>query len=272
MTFTSFEYAAFLLVVVGVNWALPVRLRPAWLLVASYVFYASWSVPATGILFAVSTVVFFAGRSIPSLEGTRRTVVTGAAVALSASTLLVFKTVEALGLTGGSSESFAVPVGLSFFSFQAISYLVDVHREDVVASRSPLDVYLFLAFFPHLLAGPIVRAKKLIPAFHGVTERPERNRTVEAAELLLTGVFKKVVVADPVLAVAATVLARPGQASSAELALALAHDIGHPPFGLGQVVTRGGDSFGDLHGRNVARPPPRPRHQLPASFGTNVPK
>ena len=221
MTFTSFEYAAFLLVVVGVNWALPIRFRPAWLLVASYVFYASWSVPATGILAAVSTVVYFAGRAIPDLDGRRRAMATGVTVALAASTLLIFKTVEALGLTGDSSGSFAVPVGLSFFSFQAISYVVDVHRRDVEASRSPLDVYLFLAFFPHLLAGPIVRAKKLIPAFHGVTRRPERNRTVEAAELLLTGVFKKVVVADPVLAVAGSILARPTKASSAELALAL---------------------------------------------------
>lgn len=221
MIFTSLEYAAFLAVVVGLNWALPTRFRPALLLVASYAFYLSWSVPATAILAVTSVVVFGAGRAIPRATGQRRALITGAAVAISASSLFILKTVAALGLADDSSGSFAVPVGLSFFSFQAISYLIDVYRDEVEASRSPLDVALYLAFFPHLLAGPIVRARKLIPAFHSVARWPDKVRTSEAAELVLVGTFKKVVVADPILALAGGVLAHPAKVSAPGLVLAL---------------------------------------------------
>ncbi|MFN8016553.1 MAG: MBOAT family O-acyltransferase [Acidimicrobiales bacterium] len=221
MIFTSLEYAAFLALVALVHWLLPPRFRPALLLVASYAFYLTWSVPATGILAATSLVVFLATPAIARAEGRQRAVLTGLTVAVSASSMLILKTVAALGLTE-SGGGIAVPVGLSFFSFQAISYVVDVHRKVVRPRRSILDVFLYLAFFPHLLAGPIVRAKKLIPAFHHTDRWPDRVRTAEAAELLLTGTFKKVVVADPILALAGTVLDHPSRASGVDLAVALA--------------------------------------------------
>lgn len=205
MIFTSFEYAGFFLVVLVLNWSLPRRLRPALLLVASYVFYASWSPSALVILATVTAVTYLAALGIPRLTGTLRAVATGATVTVAASSLIVFKVVEAFGLTeaardtAGFADDFAVPVGLSFFSFQAISYVVDVHRKDVEPSRSVIDVSLYLAFFPHLLAGPIVRASKLIPAFHSVGRRPDPVRSNEAIELILVGTFKKVVLADPAL-------------------------------------------------------------------------
>ncbi|MCB0971306.1 MAG: MBOAT family protein [Acidimicrobiales bacterium] len=221
MTFTSFAYAGFLTVVAGLYWVAPRRARPPLLLVASYVFYASWSASATVILAAVTAVVFLAAPAIERSEGARRTAITGGAVVAAAASLLVLKTVEALGLTTDASQSFAVPVGLSFFSFHAISYLVDVHRGTTAARRDPIDVALYLSFFPHLLAGPVVRSHKLIGAFHQVDRRPDGVRMAEAAELLLVGTFKKVVVADPVLVTSGAVLADASHAGTVEVALAL---------------------------------------------------
>src|SRR5690606_4724112 len=93
----------------------------------------------------------------------------------------------------------AVPIGLSFFTFQAISYVVDVYRRDLEPDHSFVDVALYIAFFPHLLAGPIVRASKLIPAFHGTGRHPNRVQASEGAELILVGLFKKVALADPII-------------------------------------------------------------------------
>lgn len=203
MSFTSFEYAGFLLLVVVANWLLPVRWRPHLLLVASFAFYAAWSASAVAILAAVCLVAWGGGLLIPRLDGRARSVATGLAVTASASSLVAFKVAEAVGLDDlgpGIAEQFVVPVGLSFFSFQAISYLIDVKRETIEPHRSLIDVSLFLAFFPHLLAGPIVRAKKLIPAFHGTPRTPDRVQWQEAVELCLVGVFKKVAIANPIFA------------------------------------------------------------------------
>lgn len=227
MIFTSFEYAGFLLVVVLLNWLLPVRFRPLLLLVASFAFYASWSAPALGILLAVCAVAWGMAFPIARADGTRRTVLTAVAVTLSASSLGVFKLLEAAGVdrdAGGFVARFVVPVGLSFFCFQAISYLVDVHRREIEPHRSVVDVSLYLAFFPHLLAGPIVRAKKLIPAFHSTPRTPDRVQWAEAAELVLVGTFKKVAIADPLFALAIDPLRHPedlGPAAAVVLLVAM---------------------------------------------------
>lgn len=204
MIFTSFEYAGFLVLVVALNWLLPKVARPPLLLVASFVFYATWSVSATGILAAVCVVAWGAGLLIPGQHGRRRLVLTTVSVAACTSSLVIFKVFEAFGFdNGGSTDSlvsqFAVPVGLSFFCFQAISYLVDIHRDELKPTRSPIDVFLFVSFFPHLLAGPIVRASKLIPAFHATPRTPNWVQWAEAGELVLVGTFKKVAIADPLL-------------------------------------------------------------------------
>lgn len=213
MIFTSFEYAAFLVLVLAGHWAMPVRWRPPWLLAASFAFYATYSRSAVVILACVSVTAWAAALFIPRFTGHGRTALTGAAVVLSASSLVVFKAVEATGLSQDRAEltaRFVVPVGLSFFSFQAISYLVDVHRDELAPHRSLVDVALFLSFFPHLLAGPIVRAKRLIPAFHTTRRMPDPVQWAEAAELVLVGVFKKVALADPIIALSLEGVREPG--------------------------------------------------------------
>lgn len=225
MIFTSFEYFGFLAVVVILNWALPRHLRPPLLLVASYAFYATWSVPGLAVLATITVVVYLSGLAIPRLEGSKRTALTGAAVVCAAGTLVAFKVIEALGFESSDSipgigAKLIVPVGLSFFAFQGISYVIDIHRRDLEPSRSPIDVALFLAFFPHLLAGPIVRADRLIPAFRGTRRRPEPERTREAVELIVVGVFKKVALADPLFAQIGTALTEPEAAGRSNAVLA----------------------------------------------------
>jgi D-alanyl-lipoteichoic acid acyltransferase DltB (MBOAT superfamily) len=223
--FTSFEYAGFVAVVVALNWALPRRFRPPLLLVASYVFYATWSIPAITVLASISAITYGSGLAIPRLEGRVRTALTAFAVVCAAGTLGAFKVIEALGFESserlpGIGAELIVPVGLSFFAFQAISYVVDINRKVIEPTRSPIDVALFLAFFPHLLAGPIVRAAKLIPAFHSTTRWPQADRTQEACELILVGVFKKVALADPVFAQIGTALTDPQSAGRANALMA----------------------------------------------------
>jgi D-alanyl-lipoteichoic acid acyltransferase DltB (MBOAT superfamily) len=211
--FTSFEYAGFLLVVVALNWALPTRFRPPLLLAASFWFYASWSRPALAILVAVCGLTWSIGLAIPGQAGRARALLTATGVVVAGGSLGVFKLLEAVGVEAGDTglaAKFVVPVGLSFFSFQAISYLVDVHRGEIEPRRSVIDVSLYLSFFPHLLAGPIVRARKLIPAFHSTPRTPDRVQWAEAAELVLVGTFKKVAVADPLIGLCVDAVRHPG--------------------------------------------------------------
>jgi D-alanyl-lipoteichoic acid acyltransferase DltB (MBOAT superfamily) len=207
--FTSFQYAGFLAVVVVLNWLLPVRHRVTLLLAASLAFYASWSVPATGILVAVCLLSWGGGLLIERTTGGGRKVLTAVTVLAVASSLFTFKILEAAHGNAGISTELFIPVGLSFFSFQAISYVIDVHRSTLPAIRSPIKVSAFVAFFPHLLAGPIVRANKLVPAFGATPRTPDFTQWSEAAELVLVGVFKKVVIADPVIRAYAPLLLDP---------------------------------------------------------------
>lgn len=221
MIFTSFQYAAFLAAVIVLNWALPPRARPALLLVASYVFYASWSIPAVSILIAATLVAWLGALGMGRLTGAARRNLAVVSVAAATSTLGIFKLLVVIGHQNDIASSFVVPVGLSFFCFQAISYLVDVFRREIEPNPSLVDVALYLAFFPHLLAGPIVRARKLIPAFHNTPSRPDPVQCSEGAELILVGVFKKVALADPIYALSTSPITHPATAGSATMVTSL---------------------------------------------------
>ncbi len=209
MLFNSLQYGAFLVIVVGLFWTIPKRYRRHLLLVASYVFYGSWDVRLLGLLLIATGGSWLAGRAIPAATGTRRTLLAAAGVAASLGVLAGFRlygffvnsgAVSSVPTAfGGAAVKVAIPVGLSFIAFQAISYVVDVYRGHVEPASSLLDFGLYVAFFPHLLAGPIMRANKLIPSFHSLPARPERVHMAEGAELILVGLFKKVALADPII-------------------------------------------------------------------------
>jgi alginate O-acetyltransferase complex protein AlgI len=233
--FPTIEFAAFFVVVFVLSWALmphPRAWRP-FIVVASYIFYG-WVDWRWVLLLMASTLVnTVAGQVIarsPSELTRKRALI--AAVAFDLGLLCVFKYLgffvtevddflDALGL--GSPLpllQIVLPIGISFFTFQAISYVVDVYRGDTPAA-SLGDVAILQAFFPHLVAGPIVRANELLPQLR----MPRDPRTVLAGPglfLVAAGLAKKTVVADELARrVVDPVFGDPAAHSGAEVLLAI---------------------------------------------------
>jgi D-alanyl-lipoteichoic acid acyltransferase DltB (MBOAT superfamily) len=178
------------------------------LVVASYGFYACWNWKFCLLLAASTAVSFAAGLALGGTDvPRRRRRVVAAAVAIHLILLGTFKYFDffvgslndlarLLGL--GHEIPFVdivLPVGISFYTFHGISYVVDVYRGDVAICRRPVDMLLYLSFFPQLVAGPIVRAAYFLPQL----ERPAPPGTIAigpALWLIVIGLFKKVVVAN----------------------------------------------------------------------------
>jgi alginate O-acetyltransferase complex protein AlgI len=234
LTFNSVQYAAFLVVVVVGFWLLPRRCRPTWLLVASIVFYATFGWQLIGALAVVSVGTWAAARVIRRLdpavpaEASRRRLVCGVAVVgtlAAAFGLRVFGSFLGDASEGASPAAFGgissraiIPVGLAFVVFQAISYVVDTYRSPASTPDSSLpDHILYVAFFPHLLAGPVMRSRRLVPSFHEGPDKPPKHYIREGGELLLVGLFKKVALADPAFLVIARQGADPSVVPSGQM-------------------------------------------------------
>ena len=235
MLFPTIQFAVFFLLVLVASWLLmprPVRWKP-FILLASYVFYGAWDWRFVGLLIAV-TVVSQAGAVIIARVPTdrQRKRVLLATLGFDLGLLAWFKyygffatsLANLLGSIGLGAPlpllEVILPVGISFFTFQAVSYVVDVYRGDIPPAK-PIDVAVYLAFFPQLVAGPIVRATEFLPQLR----RPRNPRRVEGARgftLIASGLFKKVVVAN-VLAttIVDPVFAAPASASALEIIVAV---------------------------------------------------
>lgn len=234
MLFPTLTFAIFFVIVYPIYWFLRER-GYGWklfILAASYIFYGAWEWRFV-LLLILSTIVNqeFALRIGRSAERHKRDLVI-AGVAFNLLLLGVFKyygffigslndLFHRLGLSGSLPLlTIIVPVGISFFTFQAITYLVDVSR-GTVARAALLDFAVYLAFFPHLVAGPIVRAAEFLPQIKapGMVTRQQASR---AAFLIAGGLFKKVVIASNLAsAIVDPVFAVPGQHSAPEIWLAI---------------------------------------------------
>jgi alginate O-acetyltransferase complex protein AlgI len=209
MTFDSLEFLIFFVIVCGVCLFMQHRgttLRNGFLLIASYIFYGFWSPPFV-ILIVISTLVDYYLAHAIDQASTQRV----------KKQLLLVSVVVNLGILGffkyynffidsalmvlpeGSFASPALdvilPVGISFYTFQSMSYSIDVYRGKLKPSNRLVDFALYVAFFPQLVAGPIERATNMLPQF----ERQARvsiDRTIEGIDLCIRGYFKKVVIAD----------------------------------------------------------------------------
>jgi alginate O-acetyltransferase complex protein AlgI len=219
--FTTLRYAIFFAVAFVGGWALCLRRNPAapygglarnaFLLVLSYYFYASWNWRYLPLIFGSSTVDFFLARAIAREPRPHaRRVLLAITVALNLGFLGFFKYwnfalenvhLLAAALGGGAppaGEALRVllpPVGISFFTFESMSYVIDVHRGELQPHRSYLRYLLFVAFFPHLVAGPIVRPRDLLPQLE---RQPALTRAMggEALFLIAVGLLKKLVISD----------------------------------------------------------------------------
>jgi len=208
MLFNSLEFFAFLFVVLAVQAALPARPRKAFLLLASYVFYGAWDWRFLGLIWLSTAVDFVVGGAIgkTSDAGRRRALVVTSLV-VNLSLLGYFKyagffvdsfvaLLESAGFSPAPySLDIVLPVGISFYTFQTLSYTIDVYRGRLAPSRSLLDFALFVAFFPQLVAGPIERASHFLPQIVR-SPRPSGDEVASGSWLVLWGIFKKVVIAD----------------------------------------------------------------------------
>ena len=177
MLFPTTDFAIFLAVVFALSWLLNPH-RTAWkwfILAASYIFYAWWDPRLVWLLALVGTIAWASAvwveRTNDDRARRRRTLVCVAALLLPLAwfkyygffALNVANAFESLGLRPPLPLlQVLLPIGISFYTFMAISYVVDVSRYEIQVSRW-LDVSVYLAFFPHLIAGPIVRGEELIP-------------------------------------------------------------------------------------------------------------
>jgi alginate O-acetyltransferase complex protein AlgI len=209
VVFPSYEFAFFFPVVLALSWALMPhpRVWKPFVLASSYVFYAAAS-PRYALLLAGVTLANQAGALLVdrSEDEKHRRLIMAATVAVDLGVLGLFKY---YGFFAGEIGSFldslglgmplplltlALPIGLSFITFQAISYVVDVKR-GLLRPASTLDFGLYLSFFPHVVAGPIVRAREFIPQL--ASPRDPRDVAVGAGVVLIAlGLIKKVALAD----------------------------------------------------------------------------
>jgi len=208
MLFPTLTFGLFFLAVFALVWAAKSNeWRKLLLLVASWAFYGAWDWRFVPLLIVSALLNWgFAGLIAGSNDAQVRKWLLLGGVAINLSILAFFKyfdflaepVSDALALSGFEQDSalmqVILPVGVSFFTFQGISYVVDVHKRRVPPARL-IDILLLMAFFPHLVAGPVVRAADLVPQFQA---KPVLNRGMVSMGLLLIvwGLFKKAVIAS----------------------------------------------------------------------------
>jgi len=202
--FTTLNYWLFFCVVGVVYFSLPRRSAIVALAVAGFVFYGVWNV-ALVLLLAGSTLFnFLTGIVVDGASGNRRRLALTVAVAGNLCTLGVFKYMDFFFSSFAAVFSFSpdqlllhlvLPVGISFYTFEGIAYNVDVYRGDMPATRSLTRFALFLSFFPHLIAGPIIRPQYFFPQIDR-RRRPTAEETRWALIQVLKGLIKKLVFAD----------------------------------------------------------------------------
>jgi alginate O-acetyltransferase complex protein AlgI len=192
--FNSLAFFVFFPIVVTLFFVAPHRVRWIVLLAASLVFYAWWRPELLVLLFVSTAVGYAAGRALAREKAEpRRNLIVFLACVANFGMLAVFKFahVSFLQHTFGT----ALPVGISFYTFQTIGYVLDIHRRQYEPEPHFGRFALFVSFFPHLVAGPIMRGSKLLPQF-GKEHRWDFDRAVSGLGLILWGLFKKVVIAD----------------------------------------------------------------------------
>lgn len=231
MLFPTIQFALFFVVVLTANWLLlPHRQRWKWfMLAASYIFYGAWDWRFVLLIVASTLINQFAAGAMSATDDQRlrrRYVV--AAVAANLGILGWFKyygffTSSLINLFKGIGVDLplpllqiTLPVGISFFTFQALSYTIDVYRGR--QDRAPLlDFAVYLAFFPQLVAGPIVRSSEFLPQLHG-NKDPKKVDAARAFSMIAGGLFKKVIVANTLAsAIVDPVFATPAQFSALEV-------------------------------------------------------
>ena len=214
MLFNSVDFLIFFPVATCVYFAVPHRFRYLWLLVCSYYFYMCWNAVYALLLFASTFITWASGMAIDAYrrrDDAQSELQCRGMVAISftlnLALLVIFKYTDfVIGnlnrIFGGIGISFALsefglllPVGISFYIFQALSYTMDVYRGDVGVERNLLRYAVFVSFFPQLVAGPIERSSRLLEQFYA-RHSFSYERMVRGLMMMMWGYFQKMVIAD----------------------------------------------------------------------------
>ena len=212
MLFNQIDFLYFIIIVFSIFWGLGSQRRKAQnitLLVSSYVFYGWWDWRFLGLIILSSSVDYVIGMKLGNTNNDhKRKLLLYSSLATNLGILVVFKyfnffsesLTQAFTFMGGKISdpillSVILPVGISFYTFQTLSYSIDIYRRKIEPTTDPLAFFAFVSFFPQLVAGPIERASNLLPQFC----QPRTFQYDEAKDGLrqiLWGLFKKVVIAD----------------------------------------------------------------------------
>lgn len=216
MLFNSFDFLIFILIALtlffGINHFVPLKCRRVvsnlYLLGLSYYFYMSWKCEYALILLAITITTYLCALGIEKCDHKKwKKPFVAISIVVSMSFLLVFKyygfAMDNLGMLASFMGfklspvelDLILPIGLSFFTFQSISYVVDVYRKKVNAERNFFTYALYLSFFPQLVAGPIERSYTLLPQFRELPKF-DSKKALRGLNLMLCGYFIKLVLAD----------------------------------------------------------------------------
>lgn len=233
MLFNSLTFFIFLVAVFLVYWLLNRKSQNLWLLVSSYFFYAWWDWRFLFLILFSSLVDFFSGKLIDkSNDPKKRKMFLVISLISNLGLLGFFKyfnffidSFQSLLMSFGFPESslftltIILPVGISFYTFQSMTYTIDIYRKKMKHTENIISFLSYVSFFPQLVAGPIERAKNLLPQFL-------KNRSFDIPKIkdglrqILWGLFKKIVIADSLAIVVTKVYSNVGMASGWELLIA----------------------------------------------------
>jgi D-alanyl-lipoteichoic acid acyltransferase DltB (MBOAT superfamily) len=213
MVFNSYTFIAFFAVILALH-SLPFswKVKKVNLLLASYIFYAAWNPPFILLLWLSTVVDYFVGRALYAEENIyKKRVLLVVSLIGNLGMLCFFKyggflldnfvvLVNAVGIDFHPAEpNIILPAGISFYTFTTLCYTIDMYKRRSEPVKSLLDFSLFVTFFPHLVAGPIVRPPQLVPQFESPRKATQLQLT-QGLFLLSLGLFMKVVIADTLLA------------------------------------------------------------------------
>src|SRR5687767_6790399 len=233
MTFTTLTFLLYLPIVFGLYWTFrrPIA-RNLTMLLASYVFYAWWDYRFCGLMLATNLVDYAVARGLGHTERPRaRRALLAVSLASNLGVLGFFKYynffVESVAAAAGSvgwridpvTLNIILPAGVSFYTFQAMSYTIDVYRRQLEPSRSVIAHLSYVSFFPTLVAGPIERGTALLPQLTSARSF-DYSRAVDGLRLMAWGFFKKLVIADQLAIIVEASYSRPDAATGPLLAFA----------------------------------------------------
>lgn len=226
MIFNSFNFIILFPLIFLLYYVIPARYskwRNFYLLLVSYLLYVQWK-PVFALVLVVVTLITYWGGHILELRGnddnlkTKRKRLVWLFALLGLQPLLVFKYYNflnnsiSIGLSSIGLQfalpglNWAIPIGISFFTFQAVGYMLDVYHGRIKSENNILDYALFVSFFPSILSGPINKASLVIPQIKQLRPYFDYSKAVDGLKMLLWGMFMKVVVADRVAIYVDTVL------------------------------------------------------------------